>query len=97
MYTEQDNTLFWVAGYCKDLNTSNVNQKIESLKENALKFAAHCGIDISDVNTYEIRNSRRYKNMRVFYCNKFPKNNVPTNAYIYEEGNGWTMEKVLHD
>ena len=97
MYTEKDNTIFWVAGYCKDLNTSNVNQKIDSLKENAKRFADHCGIDVSDVNTYEIRNSRRYKNMRVFYSQKFPMEDVPSDAFIYEDGNGWTMEKVLHD
>lgn len=91
-YSEKDNTLFWVAGYTTDNNTSNVAEMIKSLAENGDKFANHCDCKAVDVKTLYVEESRKYKYMRVFYIEK--PLTIPDDAYKLN-GDYWTMEKWI--
>lgn len=79
-YSKEENVLFWIAGYCKDLNTDSVSEKIASLKSDASTLADVAKVDIGSVMTYEIAKSSRYRNMRCFYLNNFT-GSVPEDAY----------------
>jgi hypothetical protein len=92
-YFEQEQLLCWVAGYTNDGNTSSVALKIKALTENATKFAELANVPISDVNTYYVTSSRRYKYMRVFYA-KVAKKNIPTNTFCFTNQ---TMFQYLTD
>lgn len=100
-YSESEKTVFWIAGYCADLCTDNVIQKIESLAENAKTFADAVAQSIDNIYTYEIHKSRRYKNMRVFYAKNVAE--IPVAAFriggFLSDGtpSDWTMSKWIHD
>lgn len=81
-YTEKDSTLFWIAGYTWDGNTSFVIEQIKSLQENAQKFADISQVYLANVKTHFVEKSSRYKYMRVFYVNDFPMSKVPKEFYI---------------
>ena len=79
-----------MAGYTHDGNTSNVDEMLKSLNENASKFAEVANVQLSDVKTDYVTSSSRYKNMRIFYAKvdsppaiafEFPKHKM--GEYIY--------------
>jgi hypothetical protein len=100
-YSESEKTAFWIAGYCADLNTDSVMQKIKSLKGNAKKFANVIGKHVDLVSTYEVHKSSRYKSMRVFYATGVAES--PKSAFqiggLCSDGtpSDWTMTKWIHD
>jgi len=86
-YSESDRRLFWVSGYSSDSET------IGEIKQRAVDFAKIAKVDVEDVQTYVIQNSRRYKYMRVYYCtSEF----IPTEIN-HKFGSDWTMFKYLED
>ena len=93
-YSPSEKIAFWVAGYCEDLNTDNVVSKTRSLLENGQSFAAHLGIELKSVNTYEILKSQRYRNMRLFYANGV--DSAPDGSFVITNENGWTMSEWVH-
>ena len=50
-----------------------------------------------DVKTDYIQESRRYKYMRVFWCENVEPEDVPDDAFHITGENGWTMYKWLRD
>lgn len=94
-YFPQESLLCWVAGYTRDGNASKVFEMIADLKENAETFAKAAKIKFEDVRTEYIYQSRRYKNMRIFYA-KIESENVPKEAYSVGNSD-WTMGKWLAD
>jgi len=100
-YSREEKTAFWVAGYCRDLNTDLAQQKVYDMLKNAKKFAKWAGVDVGTVKTYEITQSRRYKHMRMFYADGI--NEAPKGAFCIggqrEDGSvsDWTMTKWIHD
>lgn len=64
-YSQKEKILFWVAGYTD--NSSNVKEIISMLESNAKKLADLVSANKNYVRTFVINESRRYKNMRVFY------------------------------
>jgi len=87
-YSESTKTLFWVAGYTKDSNTSTVAEITQSLTENAQKFADIAQCRFGQVKTHFNQLPPRYQYMRVFYVDT---DFVPKNAFRTER----TMWDVL--
>lgn len=94
-YSELEKTYFWVAGYCLDLNTSNVVEKTKSLLDNAKIFAFTVSAPIESVKTFEIFESRSYKNMRVFYIENQNEEDLPKRVFRLRASNNWTMQKWI--
>lgn len=88
-----ENILCWIAGYTGDSNTSFVEQMINSLSENAKRFAETANVEIGKVKTAFVEKSSRYKNMRVFYAEINP-DDLPKTAYTIS-GQDRTMWKWL--
>lgn len=88
-FTNHNKVLFWVAGYTADLNTDNAVAKINDLKNHATSFAEAINVPLEDVNTFEVRKSRRYQNMRVFYVKDFegtlPPGTFEINHHTFSE------------
>ena len=90
-YSQKENLLFFITGY---LNEENVSAFIQTLTKNAVNLANLAGKNISDINTYPINNSKRYKGMRVFYVKT---KIIPKNAFEISSENNWTMQKWISD
>lgn len=90
-YSENEEILFWIAGYTADNNSSLVINKINSLKENALLFAKASGCKLGTIRTIYVRDRSKYKFNRVFYCES-PKN-IPEGTFHI--GKDWTIWKWL--
>lgn len=97
-YTPHDQFLFWVAGYTRDNNTSNLDEKVSSLIENAQEFADKVGCRLRDVQTFTNNAPPRYQYMRAFYI----KTDKPhPDAFVWGFGDPsrnippWTMGAVL--
>lgn len=101
-YSQDEKIVFWVAGYCRDLNTDSIVEKVKDLQEMGQKLADVLGVKLDKIRTYEVHKSRRYLNMRVFYANEISQN-IPENAFkiggIRDDGSvsDWTMSKWVHD
>jgi hypothetical protein len=91
-YSKSEGILFYVAGYTD--NSDNVLEIIEMLKKGANVVAELINADIKEVRTFFVNNSRRYKNMRVFYVKT---DVIPKDAFTITEENNWTMSKWVHD
>ena len=100
-YSEEENILFWVAGYTAADNTQHVDEIITSLRKRWNEFV----FDVAklppsrtqEVKTDYITESRRYKYMRVFWCGDVEPEDVPEDAFHITGANGWTMWKWLRD
>lgn len=88
-YSKSEGILFWVAGYTRDGNTNNVSQMVQSLQENAQKFANKANIKLEKVQTIYNTCPPRYQYMRIFYAHCEPIED----AYIL--GEDWTMIEWL--
>lgn len=89
-YSSKEGILFWVAGYTKDRNMTNLKEIIADLNLNGIRFAQHAGCDFDEVNTFYITESPCYKNMRVFFT-YLPKN--LEDAFELKED--WTMSEWI--
>ena len=89
-YSSKEGILFWVAGYTQDGNTENVKKILESIKENAYKFAEQAGVDFDEVQTFYNSQPPRYQYMRIFYTYA-PKNLEGA----FKLGEDWTMYKWI--
>jgi len=100
-YSENEKILFWVAGYTPMDNTQKIDEIIDSLRKkwNEFVFDVAClpATRTADVKTDLINKSRRYKHMRVFWCENVEPEDVPENAFSITGENGWTMWKWLND
>lgn len=83
-YSKNEKRLFWIAGYT-DNNPGAVASAI-MLIESAKKLAGKAEKDPTDVNTFFVDESNRYKNMRVYWVDT---EKIPEDAFIID-GN-WTM------
>ena len=92
-YLKDETTLFAVVGYVD--NSNDVNTIIKMYEDGRDEFAKISGCNPSEVQTIYIDHSRRYKYMRVFYCNNIKT--PPKEAFCITEKNGWTMDKWLED
>ncbi len=92
-YSSLDKTLFWVAGYTWDGNTSNALEMANSLIDNAEKFATMVNCPVDQVKTLFVNESRRYKYMRVFYIET---ETIHPDAFVMSD-KYWTMWKWLQD
>ena len=90
-YSGDEKILFWVVGYTD--NTNKVDEIVEMHVNNKQKFIDMGGI--GDIKTTYITTSRRYKHMRVYYCDGVE--NPPEKAFQITSKNGWTMNKWLED
>lgn len=90
-YSETEKILFWVAGYTD--NSVYVNTIIETLKNNREHFKRLGAI--GTVKTDVITDSRRYKSMRVFWCEDIEEQDCPETAFHLSVENEWTMWKWL--
>ena len=66
-FSSSENIIFWVAGYTADGNTGVAIDKARFLVEYAKEFANVTDVPLDMVFTFYVTNSRRYKNMRVFW------------------------------
>lgn len=89
-YTPSDKTLFWIAGYTADGNTTSVTEMVKSLTENAQKFAEMVGCELKDVQTIFNTKPPRYQYMRVFFITT---DTPPPDAFKWD--GDWTFNKVL--
>lgn len=88
-YSGSDKKLFYVAGYTD--NSYGVDNIIKMLRENKNEFIKLGGR--GKIDTTYITKSRRYKNMRIFFCTT---EKAPKSAY-HITGSGWDMWKWLSD
>lgn len=88
-YSPTEGILFWVAGYTRDGNTENVQEIINSLKENSQIFADYAGIPFEKVFTFYNTRPPRYQYMRIFYAY------TPKVEGAFKLGEDWTMYKWL--
>ena len=87
-YSSKEKIVFYIVGY---VDTENVDAMIKVLEDGKKELFKACNdnsIKESVVQSYEIRKSSRYKNMRVFYVMNVPKS--PENAF--QLGGSWTMD-----
>lgn len=100
-YSENEKILFWVAGYTLIDNTQLVDQIIDDLRKRWNDFVYDVAklppARTKEVKTDYITESRRYKFMRVFWCENVEPEDVPENAFNITGENGWTMWKWLKD
>ena len=82
-YSKKDSTLYWIAGYAKDGNTSSVVEMTNDLLENAKAFAEVAGCEVGDVQTHYNQLPPQYQYMRVFYV-KTEK--IPAGTTVIERG-----------
>ena len=92
-YSGDEKILFWVAGYTD--NSQHVNDIISVLTNLRDHFKRIGGK--GTVKTDVINESRRYKHMRVFWCENIEDKDVPSDAFRITGDNGWTMWKWLRD
>lgn len=100
-YSEDEKILFWVTGYNMADNSRKVDEIIESLRKLWNEFIFDVAklppAKTADVKTAYITESRRYKFMRVLWCEDVEPNDVPEDAFHITGENGWTMWKWLND
>jgi len=105
-YTEHDKMLFWVSGY--ENGSNNVVEYTNSILDDAKKFASIADCDLTNVKSTVINNSRRYKNMRVFYISaewdNLNKETLPKDCYFVPEyteetnpNKNYTLEQMQWD
>lgn len=88
-YSLDEGILFWIAGYTKDGNTNSVVEMVESLEENATKFAKVANIPIEKVFTLYNTKPPHYQNMRIFYAL------CPLVEDAFVLSTGWTMNNWI--
>jgi|GEM_PF-5342576 len=77
-YSPKEKIVFWVT-----LGSSEkVQEIISSLKRDAAKFAAFTKVASDAVHTMDVKESRQYKNKRVFYAQA---DTAPQGAFIISE------------
>lgn len=84
-YSKKEKCVFYIPNYYVN-GTSYTDNLIDNLKkevENLIKI----GAERHKIISYEIRNSRRYKEMWVFY---YFTDSIPKDAF--EIGNNWTRD-----
>jgi len=87
-YSIKEQIAFYITGY---VDTTNVNAMIKVLQDEKKTFIEACntkGVEEDTVQSYEIRESSRYKSMRVFYALNVPES--PKEAF--QLGESWTMD-----
>lgn len=90
-YSHDEKLLFLIAGYTD--NSQDVNDIISMLKKHSDYMRKLSGN--KKIFTDFIEKSRRYAQMRVFYCRM---ETPPKEAFIIGGGeNKWTMHQWLHD
>lgn len=89
-YSKSEGILFWVAGYTRDSNTYKVGEIVESLRDNAQRFADQAECNFDEVCTLYNTRPPRYQYMRIFYT--FTPKNLEG---AFELGEDWTMDKWL--
>lgn len=89
-FASREGILFWVAGYTRDGNTDNVQEIVEDLTQNALRFANQAGCHFDEVLTFYNTRPPRYQYMRIFYTY------VPKNLEgAFKLGEDWTMSEWI--
>lgn len=94
-YSENEKLAFWVSGY--DISSYNCSEIIKYLQSTTLEAVNILDIptkNVKGISTYVIRESRRYKHMRVFYVTTEV---CPKDAFVITNGDDWTMHKWLTD
>lgn len=108
-YSANEGIAFYIPNYYPDKD--NVSEQIKMLEEERLKFARAIGKGrLDDIGSYCIQKSRRYKSMRVFYCqwDECPKDAFSIgfkskgNEKEMKDEKGetvyqWTMHDWIHD
>ena len=92
-YSADENILFYIAGYDR-ANGGNVQEAIKYLSENVKKLADKYKIDETQVNSFEITQSMRYKYMRVFWVKTELNENITDKNGVFFIGTNehkWTM------
>lgn len=86
-YSPSEKTVFWIAGYCDNIN---VGKQIKMLEKCRSEFAQMISniIRIDNMMSKEILHSDTYKHMRVFWMKW---DTAPNGAM--EIGDDWTMDK----
>ena len=87
-YSKKERILFCVAGYTNA--SSNVVDIIVMLQDYSQLLTDLC--NSTDIQTFEVTTSRRYKYMRIFHC---VTDVVPTDAFVI--GDYWNMAKWLEN
>ena len=88
-YSGDEKILFWVTGYNMADNTQKITEMINSLHDLSIEFI----VESKQVG----KNRRRYKYMRVLWCEGVESYDVPEDAFHITGENGWTMWKWLKD
>ena len=90
LYSNKENIVFYIPGYVDTCCVNEMIKVLEKGKQEIIKICKDMSIDEGQIQSYEIRISRRYKSMRVFYV-KTPK--MPEGAFSL--GDDWTMDKWI--
>jgi hypothetical protein len=95
-YSESDKKLFYIAGYGE--STDNIHSIISTLENLSNHFKMITGVKTNVINTLIVRKSRRYKEMRVIYCDIDETcEKIPDAAFRLTKENDWDMYKWLED
>jgi len=92
-YTEQDRTLFWIAGYTID--HGRVGTLVQVLTALSQQFTDLTGVDFSEIETFVVNESNKYKHMRVLHATVTPqvaRKNIECTVITHT-----TMKKFLYD
>ena len=89
-YSGTENLLFWVAGYRG--SSTVVEDVVKEYQKDKNEFISKGAK--GKIKTLEITHSRRYKYMRIYYCENITT--APKDAF-HITGNDWTMHKWLTD
>lgn len=87
-YSVKDKKLFWVAGYANEINVKSL---ISTLTNNYNYFYKIC--KVKEINTDVLRKSRKYKDMRVYWCDT---ETIPEEAFVIKN-DYWDMWKWLEN
>ena len=63
-YCQTEKRLFLIAGY----DSTNVPELVEEIQTRSVELAIVSGVQIQEICTYIIEDSRRYKGMRLYWC-----------------------------
>lgn len=86
-YSPKEKTLIWIIGYTQ-IDHPNVVEVVKSLLKYAYDFIGITGCEMCDVKVDFIKESNRFKNMHIMYC-EMERKDIPADTHVLENCENW--------
>ena len=81
-YFVKEKMFIWILGYAR-FDRTNVVERITVMLEYSYQFVEIAQCELTDIHTYFVTDSNRYKYMDILYC-YMNRDNIPVGTFVIE-------------